>query len=306
MESNSKLIGHDHIFNNLKELYLNKKLPNIILLSGKKGIGKFLLASHCVNFMLSQDEIYKYDLKNFEINNQNKSYILFKNNIHPNIFLMNKSNDKKFIEILQIREMIKFQNNSSFNNKNKFIIIDSVNDLNINSTNSLLKSIEEPNNNLFFLLTKNSGYNIQNTLKSRCLEFKLYLTIKEVKLIVDNYFQEEIYDKISIDYINHYNSPSFLIELIHYFKGDEKNISTFLIEEFLLEIIKNRLYMSNDFIKENLNIIIELFFYKNINNSKKISYKIKEYFYQKLTQIKKYNLDLETFFLEFEEKLLSE
>ena len=80
----------------------------------------------------------------------------------------------------------------------------------------------------------------------------------------------------------------------------------FKIEEFLQEIIKNRDYITNSFIKDNLNIFIELFFYKNINKSKNISYKIKKYFYLKLSKLKKYNLDLETFFIEFEDKLLSE
>ena len=71
-------------------------------------------------------------------------------------------------------------------------------------------------------------------------------------------------------------------------------------------IIKNKSYTSNDFIKEYLNLFIELFFYKNINISKKISFKIKKYFYLKLSFVKKYNLDFESFFLEFNDKLLSE
>ena len=49
-----------------------------------------------------------------------------------------------------IVEMIQFQNSSSFNNKGKFIIIDNVSDLNLNSTNALLKSIEQPNNKVFY------------------------------------------------------------------------------------------------------------------------------------------------------------
>ena len=62
----------------------------------------------------------------------------------------------------------------------------------------------------------------------------------------------------------------------------------------------------DEFIKEYLNLFIELFFYKNINNSKNISFKIKKYFYLKLSFVKKYNLDFESFFLEFNDKLLSE
>ena len=54
----------------VKELYKNKKLPNKILLSGEKGIGKSTLAYHIINHILSIDEDYSYDFKNFRINPQ--------------------------------------------------------------------------------------------------------------------------------------------------------------------------------------------------------------------------------------------
>ena len=294
MIDKNNIIGHKIIYNELITLYKNNSLPNKLLLTGIKGIGKSLLVNKFLHHILieSNDNI---DIKK-----------LINNNTHPNIYKIIKKNDKKNIDIDQIREMIQFQNRSSFNSKERFVLIENIENLNVSSSNALLKSIEEPNNNLFFLLTKSSGYNIPNTLKSRCLEFKLSLTLEEVELIVNKYFQEEIYANLSKDYINQYNSPAFLIELILYFKEKEKNISTFVIEEFLIEIIKNRLYISNDFIKENLNLFIELFFYKNINKTKRISYKIKNYFYFKLSKIKRYNLDLESFFIEFEDKLLSE
>ena len=91
MKKNNKIIGHNYLFHHLIELYQKNVLPNKILLCGKNGIGKFLFSSHFVNYILSQDEEYKYILKNFEINNQNKSYLLFKKNIHPNIFYLLKT-----------------------------------------------------------------------------------------------------------------------------------------------------------------------------------------------------------------------
>ena len=306
MECINKLIGHDHLFNHLTDLYFKKKLPNKILLSGKKGIGKFLLASHYVNFILSQEEKFKYNLKKLEINNQNKSYILFKNNTHPNIFLINKNNDKKNIEISQIREMIKFQNNSSFNNKTKFIIIDSVNDLNINSTNALLKSVEQPNNNLIYILIHNSGSLIQDTLKSRCLEFKIFLDNSSHKLIINNHFSMNIYDSLSNDLINYYNNPSFTISLINYLNENSIDYTNIKIEDLISLIIKNKDYIKNKFISENINSFIELFFYKKIIITKKLRFRFKKYFYNKLRDINKYNLDMELFFIEFKDKLLNE
>ena len=289
----NKLFGHEYIFNNFIDLYKKKNLPNKILLSGKKGIGKSLFANHFVNHIYSND-------------NKIKTNILIESNSHPNIFRILKKKDKKYIEISQIRQMIEFQNRSSFNNKIKSIIIDDLEYLNDNSTNALLKSIEEPNQKVLFILINNSGRNIPDTLRSRCIEFKLFLKYKEIKLIVDNHFNDEIYHNISNDFVNYYTSPSFLIFLIEFFIENSIDYINLTIEEFIIVLIKNKYYLKNQFINENLNIFIELFFYKNINHSKKISYKIKEYFYLKLSQIKKYNLDLETFFLEFEEKLLSE
>ena len=287
------IIGHENTYKNFVSLAEKKSLPNKILLSGKKGIGKSLLVNNLLKF------IYSYD-------NDEKINNLIKNNTHPNIYRIYKKIDKKNIEISQIREMINFQNSSSFNNKVKTIIIDDLESLNINSTNSLLKVIEEPNDNVLFFLINNSSYNIPGTLKSRCIEFKLFLKNYEVKSIVDNYFNEQIYKTISKDFINFYNSPSFLISLVEYLKTNSIDFNTITIENFIIYIIKNKYYLKDKFIVENLNFFIELFFYKNINLTKSIPFKIKEYFYYKLFQIKKYNLDFETFFLEFEEKLLRE
>ena len=46
------LFEHKEIFNQLYKLYKNDNLPNKILLSGEKGIGKSTLAYHLINFVL--------------------------------------------------------------------------------------------------------------------------------------------------------------------------------------------------------------------------------------------------------------
>ena len=202
--------------------------------------------------------------------------------------------------------MIQFTNQTSFNNERKFIIIEDINLLGINSANALLKSIEEPNNKTYYILINNSEFKILETIKSRCLEFKLSLNNSEVIEIVNYYFNSDKYNDINLDFINNYNSPSFLISLVNFLETNDLSIKECNIEDLLAYIIKNKLYISDEFIKEYLNLFIELFFYKNINNSKNISFKIKKYFYLKLSFVKKYNLDFESFFLEFNDKLLSE
>ncbi|MDA7831649.1 DNA polymerase III, partial [Candidatus Pelagibacter sp.] len=130
---NTRIYGMEFFFNEIAELYKKKKMPNKILLSGKKGTGKSTLAYHLINYILSQDEEYKYNLENFSINKDNKSYKLLQNNSHPNFYLIDLLIEKKNIEVGQIREMINYTNKSTFNNMARFILIDNVENLNKNS-----------------------------------------------------------------------------------------------------------------------------------------------------------------------------
>ena len=300
------MIGHKSLFNDFIYLDQIHKLPNKILLNGPKGIGKKIFVNHFLNYFYLKDSKLSYNLKNYEYNLSNNISKIISSNSHPNVLKIYKKNDKKIIDIDQIRDMIQFTNQTSFNNDRRFIIIENVNLLGINSANALLKSIEEPNSKTYFILINNAEFKTLETIKSRCLEFKLHLVNSEVREIVNYHFDDDIYNNINLDFINNYNSPSFLISLVNFLESNNLSIEDNSIEDLLSYIIKNKSYTSNDFIKEHLNLFIELFFYKNINISKKISFKIKKYFYLKLSFVKKYNLDFESFFLEFNDKLLSE
>ena len=81
---NTILFGMNDFFNEIMNLHNEKKLPNKILLSGKKGLGKSTLAYHIINNILSNEEEFKYELSKFEINRENRSFKLIQNNSHPN------------------------------------------------------------------------------------------------------------------------------------------------------------------------------------------------------------------------------
>ena len=70
------LIGKNKLLDNFINLFENKRLPNKILLYGNKGIGKFTLTQHFLNYIYSKNENNKYDLNNYKININNKSFIL--------------------------------------------------------------------------------------------------------------------------------------------------------------------------------------------------------------------------------------
>ena len=81
--------------------------------------------------------------------------------------------EKMNIDINQIRQLLSKFNKSSFNSKPRFILIDNIELLNISSVNALLKFLEEPSANTYFILIHNHK-DIPNTLRSRCLEFKIF------------------------------------------------------------------------------------------------------------------------------------
>ena len=63
----TKLFGLKEYLNILTKLYDNKKLPNVILLEGEKGLGKFTLSFHLINYILSLNTSNQYNFKDSEI-----------------------------------------------------------------------------------------------------------------------------------------------------------------------------------------------------------------------------------------------
>ena len=303
---NTKIYGMKNFFNELVGLYKEKKIPNKILLTGKKGSGKSTLAYHLINYILSENEEYKYNLENFSINKDNKSYKLLQNNSHPNFYLIDLLSEKKSIDVGQIREMINYTNKSTFNNMARFILIDNVENLNKNSVNALLKVIEEPNENVFFILIKNSEKNILPTLKSRCLIFKISLTFSESINISNSILEKNVLEFVNYDLLNYYNSPGEIISLFNF--ADEKsiNLKDHTISSFINLIIENNYYKKNKTIKVLLINLIELFFLKEymITNTKISLINFYHRFIKKIYNTEKFNLDEESLFLEFKSKLL--
>jgi len=51
-KSQLNLFGYDELFNSFITLHKNNKLPNVMLLSGSKGLGKSTFAYHFINYLL--------------------------------------------------------------------------------------------------------------------------------------------------------------------------------------------------------------------------------------------------------------
>ena len=298
------LFEHKEIFNELSELYKKNNLPTKILLSGEKGIGKSTLAYHLINFVLSENEDHSYDFENNKINSYNKSYKLIQNRSNLNFYLIDVVEDKKNIDINQIRELIINLNKSSFNKKKRFVLIDNIELLNTNSINALLKILEEPNENVNFILINNNR-RVLPTLKSRCLNFKVFLTKDQSIRIVNQLLNDDINTVINNKLFDYYATPGKLFKLIKLSKEYDLDLVNFDLNTILKIIIKDRIYKKDKSIIEIIYSFIELYFRNNISIENISLLKSYHYFLEKINNTKIYNLDEETLFMEFEDKILN-
>ena len=302
--SQLNLFSHKEEFQKLINLYKNNNLPNKILFSGEKGIGKCTLAYHLINYILSSNEDFIYDLDNLKIIPDNKSFKLVQNKSNPNFILVDIQEEKKNIDISQIRNLILTLNKSSFNTKPRFVLIDNIELLNISAVNALLKILEEPNDNINFILINNNK-RILPTLKSRCLNFKIQLTsnqsIEIANKILDNNYNEFLNE----DLVNNYSTPGEILNLIDFANKNDIDLIETNLKDFIKKIIMEKLYKKNNSIKNLIYSLMEFYFRKNVSvtNIKLInSY---NYFLKKIENTKTFNLDEETLFMEFEDSILN-
>ena len=298
------LFGLHQYLQELIELDKKKCLPNKILLSGQKGLGKSTLAYHFINYILSKDEEYKYDMSNFVINEENHSFKTTLNKSNPNLIIIDIDQEKKMIDINQIRELLSNLQKSSFNNKPKFILIDNIEFLNVNSINALLKVIEEPSLNIYFILINNNK-KILSTLISRCINFRIYLTHEKNLEIAEKLIQNKLNEVINDELINYYSTPGNIFNLFNFARNNKYDLKNTNLKEFLKMVIKNNDYKKSEEIKFIIFDFIELYFNKlNLSISTKLNEKY-HYFLGRISNTKKFNLDYETLFMEFEEQILN-
>ena len=293
--------------NFISNLYVDRKLPQTILFTGEKGIGKLNVAYHLINFILSKDEDDEYCITTNKINSNNKTYNLLLKNIHPNLFLISLKDKKKNIDIEQIKNMKNFLNITSFSNKPKIVLIDGSEYLNLSSSNSLLKSLEENLNNVFFILVHDIKKKLLTTIKSRCIQFKFFLNNedreKRINEILNNQFND-----LSSDFKNKYISPLFFKSLLEYCNKNNLQINDINLDNLLSDILKKKDYIKNEFVLKNFFLLVQLFLYKKIRNEQnnnKYFYLLK-YFTQRFDDVTKFNLDFESYVLEFKNLIYNE
>lgn len=285
-----KLLGYKKELNSLIQLFVKKKFPKVLMLTGKRGIGKFTKIIHFLTYILDRKN---YDLSKLTIKNK----ILLNQiilNLNQNAIIINSKNvnERKIDHIRIIKERIL---TSTMNNKPRFIIIDDVDLLNTNSLNALLKIIEEPNDFNFFILINNKSKLLLETIKSRSIEFKL--TLKEnfqkdiIKLLIekkeinvkidyknldvtpgDFFFFNQICNEFNIDILGDINKNlDLLLEKYRSTKSEIFiNFSKFLIENYFYAQTQKDFNKAIYFSELRSNVLHEINNYQQYNLNHKI------------------------------------
>ncbi len=142
----------------LKNAKKNNRLAHAYILEGARGVGKNELAHYFACMLYSNDEV---DL------NKNECRLILNDdflNVYT-IYPQNKSNVITKDQILKLKE--EFSYTSQIKGPRVYIIND-VDTMNVSSANSLLKFIEEPQNDLYGILLTTNSKKILPTILSRC------------------------------------------------------------------------------------------------------------------------------------------
>lgn len=138
------------------------QLAHAYLLKGEEGLGKLLFAYRFAQFLLclSPDkEMPCGQCRNCQAGGQDW---------HPDVLVVEVPEDKKIINVDQVRELTEFSQLTSLAGGARIVIINDADRMNRSAANALLKTLEEPHRDTYlFLISALPGY-LSPTIRSRC------------------------------------------------------------------------------------------------------------------------------------------
>ena len=187
-----------------KQLSQAEQPANSILFFGKNGLGKTHTALRYASEMLSADDVFfsanhpdlhvimpESDAEAYDEKANLEKDKISNNEFSPEILLSiyaqrylkkNTTKAKKIISVQQIRNLIEQVTQHPHLAEKKVIIIKNADKMNVNASNALLKTLEEPPQNTVFILIASQIESLPITIRSRCIEFHFRAPAKEIGL----------------------------------------------------------------------------------------------------------------------------
>jgi DNA polymerase III subunit delta' len=177
----SALSGHREAEMALLNAYKSGRIPHAWLIGGGQGIGKATLAYRMARFVLTHRDPLSTSVQHAETLALDPNGAVARHvasSSHGGLLTLERTlNDKgvmrTVISVDQTRETISFFGSTAAVEGWRVCIVDTVDELNPNAANALLKVLEEPPQQSLFLLVSHAPARVLPTILSRCRKLML-------------------------------------------------------------------------------------------------------------------------------------
>jgi DNA polymerase III subunit delta' len=175
------LFGHREAEQTLLNAYRSGRIPHAWLIGGAQGIGKATLAYRMAKFVLAHrnpDAPKVQGAATLQVEPSNPAARHVAAGAHGSLLTLERTlNDKgvlrTVITVDETRETISFFGSTAAIEGWRVCIVDTVDELNPNAANALLKILEEPPRQSLFLLVSHAPARVLPTILSRCRKLPL-------------------------------------------------------------------------------------------------------------------------------------
>jgi DNA polymerase III subunit delta' len=168
------IIGQDRAVEQFASAWATRRLHHAWLLAGPKGVGKASFAHSAARRVLADAAGPTLDLPGIETPDDHPIVKLVEAGSHPDMrWLARLPKEKgeglaRDITVSQVRTLGEFMGMTAGMSPWRVAVIDSMDELNKEASNALLKMLEEPPPNTLFFLISHAAGRLLPTIRSRC------------------------------------------------------------------------------------------------------------------------------------------